>query len=616
MATKGRLTVNSLNFLNAGVDFLTLSAGSDGVATFSSNSGNVKIGGISDPSSDQDIATKKYVDSIATAGASWKNSVVAATTVEGTLETSFADGEIIDGVTLVTGERILIKDQTTTPSENGIYIVESSGAPTRASDLPTDNYAAGSAVWVAEGTANSDKGFICTTDHGDAPFDDLVGTDDLSFTNFSSAPAVSGADTQVQFNNGGSFGSSADFTWDGTSLQLGDSKNLTVGAGDDLVLIHDGTDSSITNITGNLNIVNSDTAGTTTIKLGTATNATLFSVTDSVDGSLFDIDGSGIIKVPDGSEIRFGTGSDFRISHVANNTLFNNVNPTGDTIFRIAGSNGTGNTKYLFQNNSAHTMMTYDNQDIVNFNLNGETYQGSFAINASDDSHTTLTPMFSADILSSTTSLITVETGADMLFVDNAELRIGTSTELKLLHDGANSSITSTTGDLNIVNSNAAGDTVFKMGDDAAGTNVIFTDSSDASVMTITSDRTVDSTSVSTGAVQIVGGLGVTLDITCNEISTMSDATLKTNIIPLNNSLDKLNKIEGYSYEWVKDAGMGETRWGVLAQQLEEIGLGDLVTDGAEHKSVNYMMMIPLVIEALKELKTSTDSRLNNLETL
>lgn len=124
---------------------------------------NQKIVNLADPSSNTDAVTKQYADNLAR-GAKWKDPVRAATTANGTLATAFANGQTIDGVTLVTGDRILIKNQST-GAENGIYVVEASGAPTRAADADIGTeLTAGTAVYVTEGTANGDKAFAITTD--------------------------------------------------------------------------------------------------------------------------------------------------------------------------------------------------------------------------------------------------------------------------------------------------------------------------------------------------------------------------------------------------------------------------------------------------------------------
>lgn len=93
----------------------------------------------------------------------FKDSVRVATTTAGTLATSFENGDTVDGVTLATGNRILLKDQST-GSENGIYVVAASGAPTRATDADTSaEVTSGLLVAVNEGTTNADKLFLLTT---------------------------------------------------------------------------------------------------------------------------------------------------------------------------------------------------------------------------------------------------------------------------------------------------------------------------------------------------------------------------------------------------------------------------------------------------------------------
>ena len=78
------------------------------------------------------IALMSDVAAVA-ASVSWKAAVRVATTVAGTLASSFENGATIDGVVLATGDRILIKNQADA-AENGIYTVNASGAPTRATD--------------------------------------------------------------------------------------------------------------------------------------------------------------------------------------------------------------------------------------------------------------------------------------------------------------------------------------------------------------------------------------------------------------------------------------------------------------------------------------------------
>jgi hypothetical protein len=124
-------------------------------------------------------AVKAYVDA-KVAGLSWKQAVRAATTANGTLATAFANGQLIDGVTLVTGDRILIKNQTT-GSENGIYVVAASGAPARATDANTGTLILQASCYVEEGTGQADTQWTCTTN---API--TIGATALAFAQLSS----------------------------------------------------------------------------------------------------------------------------------------------------------------------------------------------------------------------------------------------------------------------------------------------------------------------------------------------------------------------------------------------------------------------------------------------
>jgi hypothetical protein len=92
-----------------------------------------------------------------------KASVKIASTAALTLATGFAAGAVIDGYTLATGDRILIKNQTA-PAENGIYIVAASGVPARSVDMDVWTKVPSAFVFVEQGTANADTGFVCTSD--------------------------------------------------------------------------------------------------------------------------------------------------------------------------------------------------------------------------------------------------------------------------------------------------------------------------------------------------------------------------------------------------------------------------------------------------------------------
>jgi len=122
----------------------------------------------------------------------FKDSVRVATTAAGTLASDFENGDSIDGVSLVTGDRILIKNQSTA-SENGIYVVNASGAPTRATDFDGNaDVTAGAIVPVTEGTVNEDTLFILTTND---PI--TVGSTSLSFSTLSAQAEATAVNTQT-----------------------------------------------------------------------------------------------------------------------------------------------------------------------------------------------------------------------------------------------------------------------------------------------------------------------------------------------------------------------------------------------------------------------------------
>lgn len=96
----------------------------------------------------------------AAAGMKWRPDVKVATTANITLSGT----QTIDGVAVIAGDRVLVKNQTTT-SQNGVYVV-AAGAWSRATDADTWNELISQVVSVQQGTLNADLIFICTVDSG------------------------------------------------------------------------------------------------------------------------------------------------------------------------------------------------------------------------------------------------------------------------------------------------------------------------------------------------------------------------------------------------------------------------------------------------------------------
>ena len=138
------------------------------------------------PVNASDAASKSFVEATAQ-GLDVKDSCVAATTGNITISTALNNGDTLDGVSLSTNDRVLVKDQSTA-SENGIYVVGSS--PARATDLAAGADAAGFFTFVEQGTVNADNGFVCTSNKGSA----VVGTNNLTIAQFSGAGQITAGD--------------------------------------------------------------------------------------------------------------------------------------------------------------------------------------------------------------------------------------------------------------------------------------------------------------------------------------------------------------------------------------------------------------------------------------
>lgn len=190
-----------------------------------------KITNVAEPTAATDAANKQYVDGVAQ-GLDIKASVLLATNaalpaytyapgnsgVGATITMNSAGALTIDGTAVAQNNRILIKNETgaftnnTTPSAafNGIYIVTTAGAGgvaavlTRTDDFNQPAEIPGAFTFVETGTANADRGFVCTTDAGLT-----IGTTNITFVQFSSAGAytastgitLSGSDFQLATGN-------------------------------------------------------------------------------------------------------------------------------------------------------------------------------------------------------------------------------------------------------------------------------------------------------------------------------------------------------------------------------------------------------------------------------
>jgi len=200
------LTPTDSNFIvGDGSNFVTetgatarTSLGLGSIATQAANNVSISGGavtGLGSPSASSDAATKNYVDQ-AVAGLRTRIIAEAGSTANVNLSNGLENGDTIDGVTLVTGDRVLLKDQTDA-TENGLYLAVSSGAASRDPEHNTIAELSGGMVVVNQGTANDNKIFLCTTDS-----DGVIGSTNITYSQIT--PANVGTVTSVGVADSGS----------------------------------------------------------------------------------------------------------------------------------------------------------------------------------------------------------------------------------------------------------------------------------------------------------------------------------------------------------------------------------------------------------------------------
>jgi hypothetical protein len=96
----------------------------------------------------------------------------------------------------------------------------------------------------------------------------------------------------------------------------------------------------------------------------------------------------------------------------------------------------------------------------------------------------------------------------------------------------------------------------------------------------------------------------------------LSDTSLKENIAPLENPIEKIKMINGVSFNWInQDLGAG-SQIGVLAQEVEQVLPEAVSTNEEGNKMISYASLIPLLIESIKEQQKAIDALKAELATI
>jgi hypothetical protein len=90
-------------------------------------------------------------------------------------------------------------------------------------------------------------------------------------------------------------------------------------------------------------------------------------------------------------------------------------------------------------------------------------------------------------------------------------------------------------------------------------------------------------------------------------VISQSDRNIKTNIIPIEDCLEKINNMSGYRYNRI-DLNDNKTHIGLIAQEIEEI-FPELVTESNNIKGINYQGFIAVLLNCIKELNKKIESK-------
>jgi len=412
----------------------------------------------------------------------------------------------------------------------------------------------------------------------------LRNTSNNGFVNLFTLAGGIDVDAASNFNEDVTFtGASANIVFDKSdnALEFADNAKATFGTGGDCEIFHDASNSFIENNTGFLALRNSSSNSNTVFIRGKGdedgirvigngavelyhdnskkfeTTSNGVSVSGTVDGTVFQSSRtSGVgLSFADNVQINLGTGDDLQIFH---DPAFNHG------FIKEIGSGGLifGASVYEFYNaDISEKMLTATADGAVELyhdnSKKAETYSAGLLI----------------------TGTLSVDTG-NIVGLDNAKLKLGTSDDLQIFHDGTNSRIKNTTGKLIL-----SGDTIelCRQQDDSIGLRMI------ANAETVLSHAFFKRFETTTGGITVTG-----------TVTETSDIAMKKDIEDLTYGLDIIKQLKPRKYKFTNEGNVDAVDIGFVAQEVETV-IPEIVKGEEGSKGVSYGHFSSVLTKALQE---------------
>ena len=350
-------------------------------------------------------------------------------------------------------------------------------------------------------------------------------------------------------------------------------------------------------------------AGTVTASLtGTASNANLLDnldslsflrsdTADSVDGVLT------FTTIPIFNGGTSGASSPFTVD---SNTLVSNLN--SDLL------DGQDGTYYLNYNN--FTNLPSINNGELTLSVSGNGISGSSSFTANQSGNSTFTVTSNATVANTGNTIVFRDSsGSFSAGTITASLSGNATTSSSCSGNAATATVAASCSGNAATATSATSATSATTAASCSGNAATATTATTANALNTSNSYQVNSFGVGTAASGTAGEIRATNDITA---FYSSDKRLKENISPIPNALQKLSQISGNTFDW--KSGFSEihshlgTDVGVIAQEVENVLPQVVITRENGYKAVQYEKIVPLLIEAIKELQDEVNNlkKINN----